>query len=166
MKAKDIMTRDVITVRPDTSVEVIARLLTEHHISGVPVIDDQGRVVGIVSESDLFLKEKGIPFSAVKLPSLFKQWVDPVRLTEIYEGARQHTAAEVMTREVICAEAEDDVGGVAWLMAQHHLKRVPVLRNGVLVGIITRADVIRMLARENGKDDQEKGTSEVWLSVR
>ena len=150
MKAKDIMTRDVRTVRPDTTVEAIARLLTEHRISCVPVVAtrEAGRVVGIVSESDLFLKEKGIPFSAVKLPALFKQWVDPTRLAEIYEGARHHTAADVMTREVICVDVEEDVGQVAWRMAQRNLKRVPVLREGVLAGIITRADIIGMLARK------------------
>ncbi|MBU4225850.1 MAG: CBS domain-containing protein [Chloroflexi bacterium] len=150
MKAKDVMTRDVIAIRPDTTVEAIARLLTEHRINSVPVVASReaGRVVGIVSESDLFLKEKGIPFSAVKLPALFRQWVDPARLAEIYEGARHHTAADVMTREVICVDVEDDVGHVAWLMAQRNLKRVPVLREGVLAGIITRADIIGMLARK------------------
>lgn len=150
MKAKDIMTGHVISVIPDTTVEAIARLLTEHRISGVPVVSsrEDGRVVGIVSKSDLFLKEKGIPFSAVKLPELFKQWVDPAQLAEIYESARLHTAADVMTREVMCVEAEDDIGRVAWLMAQCNLKRVPVLHDGVLVGIITRADVIRLLAKD------------------
>lgn len=148
MKAQDIMTCEVITVRPDTTVEATVRLLAEHRIGGVPVVDDANRVVGIVSESDLFLKAKGIPFSAVKLPALFKQWVDPARLAEIYEGARHHTAADVMTREVICVDAEDDAGHVAWLMARRNLKRVPVVRGGVLVGIITRVDVIRLLVRE------------------
>lgn len=148
MKAKDIMTRNVVTVHPDITVEAIACLLTERRISGVPVTDSEGRVVGIVSESDLFLKEKGIPFSAVKLPALFKQWVDPTQLAEIYEGARHHVAADVMTREVICVDAEEDVGHIAWLMAQRNLKRAPVLQNGLLAGIITRADMIRLLAKE------------------
>lgn len=70
MKAKDIMTHNVISV--------------------TPVTNGEGRVVGIVSESDLFLKEKGIPFSSVKLPAVFKQWVDPARLVEIYAVARRH----------------------------------------------------------------------------
>lgn len=147
MKAYRVMTKDVITVRPDTTVEEIAHLLSTHRISAVPVVDDDHRVIGIVSESDLFLKEKGIPFSAVKLPALFKQWVEPSRLAEIYEGARHHTAADVMTSQVVCVDANDDIGHVAWLMAQRNLKRVPVLRDGKLVGIITRADLIRLLAK-------------------
>lgn len=147
MRAKDGMTRNVIAVRPDTTVEEIARLLTEHNISSVPVTDADGHVLGIVTENDLFLKEKGIPFSAVKLPALFKQWVDPVRLAEIYENARHHTAADVMTREVVCVDADEDIGHVAWMMAQRDLRRVLVQENGVLVGIITRGDILRLLTQ-------------------
>jgi CBS domain-containing protein len=148
MKAQDIMTRDVISIRADTTVNEIARLLSEHRIGGLPVVDEGNRVIGMVSESDLFLKEKGMPFSAVKVPTLFKNWVDPDRLTEIYEGARHHTAADVMTTEVYCVDVEDTVGHAAWLMAQRNVKRVPVLQSGKLAGIITRADIIRLLARD------------------
>ncbi len=147
MKAKEIMSREVVSVSPDTTVEAIARLLSAHRISGVPVVDGSGRVVGLVSDSDLFLKEKGIPFSAVKLPTLFKQWVDPARLTEIYESARHHTAADVMTTRVTCVDVEEEVGYIAWLIAQRNLKRVPVLQEGRLVGVITLMDIVRMLAR-------------------
>ena len=141
------MTKDVTTVRPDTTVEEIAHLLTTHRISAVPVVDDDHRVIGIVSESGLFLKEKGIPFSAVKLPALFRQWVDPGQLAEIYEGTRHHTANDIMSKDVICVDDNDDIGHVAWLMAQRSLKRVPVVRDGKLVGIISRADLIRLLAK-------------------
>lgn len=148
MKVEDIMTREVITIAADTTVDEIARLLREHRIGGLPVIDDKHQVIGIVSESDLFLKEKGMPFSAVKVPVLFKRWVDPDRLAEIYEDARHHTAVDVMTSKVICVNTDDTVGHAAWLMAQHNIKRVPVLQNGVLVGIITRANIIHLLARD------------------
>ncbi len=152
MQAQDIMTREVITVRADTTVDEIAHLLGQRHIGSVPVVDEERRVVGIVSESDVFLKPAGILFSAVKLPALFKQWVDPARLAEIYAEAHRHTAADVMTREVICVDVEDEIGHVAWLMAQRDLKHVPVLREGKLAGMLTRADVIRMLAREGQHD--------------
>lgn len=148
MKAQDIMTRDVIKIRKDTTVEEIARLLSEHHIGGIPVVDEDNRVIGIVSESDLFLKEKGLPFSAVKVPMLFKRWVDPDQLADIYEEARHHTASDVMTRDTVCVDADDTVSHIAWLMAQRNIKRVPVLHEGVLVGIITRSDIIRLIARE------------------
>jgi CBS domain-containing protein len=148
MKAQDIMTREVVKLRKDTTVEEIARLLSKHRIGGMPVVDEDGRVIGIVCESDLFLKEKGLPFSAVKVPVLFKRWVDSDRLAEIYEEARHHTAADVMTSDMVCVDVEDTMSHVAWLMAQRNIKRVPVLRDGVLAGIITRSDIIRLLARE------------------
>lgn len=148
MKAKEIMNRNVVSVRADMTVAEVARLLSERRIGGLPVVDDEKRVIGIVCESDLFLKEKGLPFSAIKIPTLFKRWVDPERLAEIYEGARHHTAADVMTTDVVCVDVDDTVGHVALLMAQRNIKRVPVLQNGSLVGIITRADIIRLLARD------------------
>jgi len=100
------MTDNVITVRSTSTVEEIAHLLTNHRIGGVPVVNIERHLVSIVTESDIFLNEKGIPFSAVKLPALFKQWVDPSQLAEIYRNARHYTAADVMTEPVICVDAE------------------------------------------------------------
>lgn len=148
MRAEELMTRDVIAIKAETTVDEIAGLLIKHRVGGLPVVDDENRVIGIVSESDLFLKEKGMPFSAVKVPMLFKQWVDPDRLNEIYEDARHHTAADVMTPHAISVDVGDTIGHVALLMAQNNIKRVPVLRDGVLAGIISRADIIRLLAKD------------------
>lgn len=148
MKVHDIMIRDVISICVDTTVDEIAKVLNEHRIGGAPVVDKERRVIGIVCESDLFLREKGLPFSAVKIPTLFKRWVDPDRLAEIYEGARHHTAADVMTTNVVCVDVDDTVGHAALLMAQRNIKRIPVLQDGILVGIITRTDIIRLLARD------------------
>lgn len=148
MKVQDIMIRDVISICVDTTVDEIAKVLNEHRIGGAPVVDKERRVIGIVCESDLFLREKGLPFSAVKIPTLFKRWVDPDRLAEIYEGARHHTAADVMTTNVVCVDVDDTVGHAALLMAQRNIKRIPVLQDGILVGIITRTDIIRLLARD------------------
>ncbi|HRC77454.1 MAG TPA: CBS domain-containing protein [Kouleothrix sp.] len=154
MKAFEIMNPNVVTVRADTSVETIAGLLIQHNIGGVPVVDQQRRVLGIVTERDLFVKDKGIPFSAVKIPTMFKRWVNPRQLDEIYEAARQHTAADVMTSDVICVNSNEDAEEVAWLMVQANLKRIPVLRDGRLIGIIARGDILRQLARKNATDNE------------
>ncbi len=146
MKAHQIMTTDVSAVHVDTTVEEMVRILTTRRISSVPVVDDDQRVLGLVSEDDLFLKDKGIPFSAVKAPVLFRKWADPQQAAEVYAAARQHTAADVMTTGVTCVQADDDVGKVTLLMVQQNLHRVPVVRGGKLVGIISRIDLIRMLA--------------------
>lgn len=148
MNVHDAMICDVISVRVDIAVDEIAKALNEHRIGGVPVVDNERRVIGIGCESDPFIREKGLPFSVVKIPTLFKRWVDPDRLAEIYEGARHHTAADVMTTNMVCVDVDDAVGHAALLMAQRNIKRIPVLRDGRLVGIITRTDIIRLLARE------------------
>lgn len=159
MKASDLMTTHVITAHADTTVEELARLLTRNRIGSVPIVDEERRVIGIVSESDLFLKEKGIPFSAVKLPTLFRQWVDPRQLAQVYDNARHHTAADIMTRDVVCVEHDEPVGHVAWFMMQWGVERVPVVRAERLVGLISRVDLIRMLA-EPAETQAPAGESE------
>jgi CBS domain-containing protein len=148
MKVSEIMTANPVTVRPETTVAEIARLLTERKIGGIPVTDADGRVLGVVTENDLFLKQKGMPFSAVKMPKRFAEWVQPERLADIYAAARHHTAAGIMSRNPVTVGAADSIGHVAWEMARHDVGRVLVLRDGCLVGIITRADIIRLLARD------------------
>lgn len=147
-KVKEAMSTNVITAAPDTSIREVARLLTEHHIRSVPVVDPDLKVVGIITESDLFLKEKGMPFSAVKLPALFERWVDPAQLSEIYENAVHHTAADVMTEDVICVTPEDTLEHTAWLMFRQDIKTMPVVENERLVGILARSDFIRILANQ------------------
>lgn len=113
--ARDIMTTDVVTVTPDTPVERVARLLAEHRITGMPVVDDEGRVIGIVSEYDLISK-------------------------------RGRTAEDVMSREVISVSEDVSAEAVAQLLTERRVRRVPVLREGKLVGIISRADLVRLFA--------------------
>jgi CBS domain-containing protein len=146
-KVKEVMKRDVITVRPKESVRNIAGLLSERHIRSVPVVDENFRLVGIVTESDLFLKEKGMPFSSVKMPTLFERWADPDHLLEIYEQAGHHTALDVMTEKVITVGPEETIEQAAWLMFHHDLRALPVVEDKKLVGILTRGDFIRLLAK-------------------
>jgi CBS domain-containing protein len=145
---KDVMRREVVTVLPDTNIQDVARLMTEKHLRSLLVVDQSQRLLGIITESDLFLKEKGIPFSAVKLPALFEKWVDAAHLAEIYEVASHHTAADVMTEDVISVAPNETIGHAALLLFKHDFKTLPVLENGKLVGLISRVDFIRLLAGE------------------
>lgn len=140
------MTTEVISVKPETTVGETARLLTSRRISGVPVVDGGGRVVGFVAEDDLFLKEKGIPFSLVKAPALFDRWVNPDCLPEIYENSRHYKAADVMTPRVVTIDEQETVGALARLMVERDVKKLPVTSGGKLVGIVSRADLVRLLA--------------------
>ena len=146
IKVFDVMTKNVIAVSADTTVQEIARLLKEHRIGGVPVIDGEGEVIGMVSEGDLFLKEKRFPYGATGAPALFDQYVEPENIAEIYQAARRLTAADVMTKAVVTVDPQDQVGQVAETMMRDNIRRVPVAHDGKLVGIISRTDIIHLLA--------------------
>jgi CBS domain-containing protein len=143
------MTRPVITVRPDTRVGEIARLMVEHAISGIPVVDDAGRVVGIVTESDLIVRHARLHFP-VYLPILGE--VIPIgnlrRLNAELRRALGTTAADVMTSPVRTVDVDTPLEEVVTLLVDHRIGRVPVLKQGRLAGIITRADIVRLIARE------------------
>lgn len=145
MLAKEIMTKEVITVGPDTPVPEIARILAANNISGVPVVDDNGKVIGIVSEADLLIKHE-----KTKVPyrlALFGLWVVPDEaIAEAYKSARRDTtAADVMTRNVITFNEEDEVDKIAEVMVRKKINRVPILSDGKLVGIVSRGDILRAI---------------------
>jgi len=146
IRVVDVMTKDVIAVRADTPLQEIARLLKEHRIGGAPVIDGEGEVIGIVSDCDLFLKQKRIRRMGIHETAIFGQFIEPADIAEIYERARRLTAADVMTKAAVTVEPQDQVGQVAETMMRDNLHRIPVTHDGKLVGIISRSDIIHLLA--------------------
>src|SRR5262245_21140276 len=146
IKVVDVMTKDVIAVRADTPLQEIARLLREHRIGGAPVIDGEGEVIGMVNDCDLFLKQKRVRRVGTHAPAIFDQFIEPENIAEIYENARRLTAADVMTKAVATVDPQDEVGQAAETMMRDGLRRVPVMHDGKLVGIISRSDIIHLLA--------------------
>ena len=132
----DVMTRDVISVTPETGYKEIVRLVTEHNISAVPVVKD-GRVVGVVSEADLLLKEEGVTTKLVPL-------IEGPRHRERRVKAEGSIAAELMTSPAVTASPDTLIGDAARLMDAHHVKRLPVVDGGQLVGICSRADLLKV----------------------
>lgn len=148
MIARDLMTKEVVTVRPDTPLEEIAGLLTLHRIGALPVVDDEGRVIGMVSLDDLFPRRKLFSYSGGSAATIFKELIDdPPHLPDLYRQSRDRTAQEVMSTNVLCVDADEELENVASLMLRHDLKRVPVLHAEKLVGIISRSDLIRLLSK-------------------
>jgi CBS domain-containing protein len=146
MQASDVMTTNVVSVRPETRVEEIARLLLERRISGVPVIDAAGRLVGIVTESDLMHRpELGTERHRPWWLRLFED--ARARATE-YVRAHGSRADDVMTRNVITVTEETPVGEIARLLEAHRIKRVPVVREGRVIGIVSRANLLQSLATQ------------------
>jgi CBS-domain-containing membrane protein len=115
MHARDIMTHEVITIQASATVRDAARRLSDYHISGMPVVDDAGKMVGIITEADLISKE----------------------------GA---DVAALMTGRVVSVTEQTSVDEIAQILTSNRYKRVPVLRDGRLVGIVSRADIVRMMA--------------------
>jgi CBS-domain-containing membrane protein len=145
MNAEDIMTSPVITVGPETTVRAIAALLLERRISGVPVVE-KGQIVGLVSEADLLHRHE---IGTDRITRSGSWWLrlfsaDPSPGDYVKSHARQ--ARDVMTREVVSVAADTSVAEIADLLESRGIKRVPVLRGGRLVGIVSRGNLIQALA--------------------
>ena len=143
MNAAEIMTKRVITVRPDTSVGEIADLLLDHKVSAVTVIDDDRHVVGIVSEGDLL----GHPPSGSPRAWWLRLFNDDTVCLEEIATALHLKARDVMTKPVVTVVDQTPVDVLATLMRRRKVKRVPVLQNGKLVGIVSRTDLLEALMR-------------------
>lgn len=145
MQARDVMTTGVITVSPDTPVHEIARLLVDKRISGVPVVDAEGHLLGIVSEGDLVRRLEEEDDGRRR-----SWWLDllatPEERAQGYVRAHGRRASDIMTREVVTVAPDTPVGTIARLLEERHIKRVPVVHQGKVVGIVSRADLLRALA--------------------
>jgi CBS domain-containing protein len=149
MKVMDIMQTSVITIQPDTEIKEIARTLFENKISGVPVVDSSGKLAGIISEGDLLHKETNprIPDVIGFLGALI-----------YYRGVKQYDsdfkklialqASEIMTRDVITINKDATIEEAATLMINRNVKRLPVMENEKMIGIISRMDVIKTLIED------------------
>ena len=148
LTAADIMQPNVVTVKEDTSVRELAELLSKKKISGAPVVDDQNRVVGIVSEGDLVLQDAEIHF-----PHYIELLGNIIYLESVkkYEERLRKVAAasvsEIMTTDVISVQKGASVHEVATLMTDKKVNRLPVLDGNILVGIVTRADLVRAVSK-------------------
>ena len=148
MKAWEIMTQPVITTRQDMTLGEVARLMLTHNIGGLPVIDEQGQLCGIVTESDFSAKERGIPFSTLRLPQVFSQWMPLEGIERIYEAAQELTVKDIMTTDVITVMEDDPVEMVLTLILKHGIHRLPVIRDGKPAGIIARHDLLKLMAQQ------------------
>lgn len=144
VRAMDIMTREVISVHPETSIHDAARIMVDHAVSGLPVVGDGGRVVGIVSEGDLILRQK--PRERVSWWRSFFETGE--RLAREFQKATGVTVGEIMTPRVITVSPELPIESVAAILDGHRIRRVPVVHEGQLVGIVSRGDLIKALANE------------------
>ncbi len=143
MRAKDVMTTNVVTVSPETTVEDIAKTMMDHRISAVPVVDGAGALIGIVSEGDLMRRPES---ETERHPSWWLTFIGgSVETITEYIKSHGRLASEVMTKTVVTASEETTLEEIATLLEENHIKRVPILRQGKLVGLVSRANLLHGL---------------------
>ncbi len=146
LKAKNIMTEDVVTIGPKADVEEAAQILSENNVSGLPVVKD-GKVLGIISEKDLIIKDKKLHFpDYIDLLGGIIYLESYKKFEEEFKKFIAVNVEELMTEDVITISPETPVEDIATIMVEEEVNRIPVVENDKLVGIVTRADLVRDLA--------------------
>jgi CBS-domain-containing membrane protein len=153
MKASDVMSVDVITVSPGVSVREVAGLLLKHRISALPVVDEQCALVGIISEGDLVRRAE------LDTDQRRSWWLDILAnktneaLAAEYVKSHSRRVEDIMTRDVVTASPATPLRDIATALEKHRIKRVPIVANGKLVGIVSRSNLVQALASRSYKDE-------------
>lgn len=148
LKAKDFMTKDVITISSAATVEELARLLIEHKISGAPVVNNKKELIGIVTENDLISQNKRLHIPTII--RLFDAFIvlGSGKLEEEIKKMAAATVAEICIKKVVSITEDAPLQEVATIMSEQKIHLLPVLRNNVVVGIVGKADIVNAMSRE------------------
>ena len=147
LKAKDIMTVDVITVKPETTVEELARLLIEHKISGVPVVGEDNQLIGVVTENDLIKKN-----ARLHIPTIIRLFdayflLNSGKVEDEIKKMVAGTVDEICNKEIVSLTEETTLEEIATIMSEKNIHLLPVLRDGVVVGIVGKADIVKSMTK-------------------
>ncbi len=163
MQAKDVMTAAVETVTPDTEVTEIARRLIARNISAMPVVDGDGSVVGIVSEGDLMRRSEN---ETERRPSWWiRAFADPEERARDYVKTHGMCAKDIMSRGVISVTEDTSLAEIAETLERRHIKRVTVLRDGKLVGIVSRSNLLQGLVAAGAKTDTSESDRDIRAAI-
>lgn len=148
LKAKDIMTKEVVTVKPDATVEELARLLMHNKISGVPVTDDSKKLLGIVTENDLIRQNKRLHIPTVI--RLFDAFIllGSGRMEDEIKKMAATTVDDICVKKVVTVSEETALDEIATIMSEQHVHLLPVVKNNTVIGIIGKADMVRAMTYE------------------
>jgi len=149
MEARDVMRAPVITIQENATIKDAAKLLVEHRISGLPVVDPKGKLVGVISEGDLVRRQE------IDTQPTRSWWLELLSadkaLAADYIKTHSKKVADVMSRNVITASPNSSVQEIATTMEKNGIKRVPIVREGNLIGIVTRANLVQMIGSSGSK---------------
>lgn len=157
MKVSEFMTKNVISLSTDKTVQDAAEIMIAKNISVIPVVDSNSKLVGIITESDFIAKDAEIPHALASIKRLLGQIFYHSDVENIFENAKTMTLDKVMSHNPRTVGPDDGLSDVVDMMSRFHLKRVPVVQGGELVGIITRHDIMRaftMLKKLSNQEEQ------------
>jgi len=150
MLARELMTSPVLTLPQDATLAQAARLLVERRISGLPIVDERGELVGILTSTDFSPREVDVPHTDVRAPQIFRRWMGPGGVEEAYRQAETIRLRDVMNAQPIVAHEDDPIEKLARLMMDHDINHVPIVRGKTVVGIVTRHDFLRLMTEHRG----------------
>lgn len=163
MNVADVMTRQVISVMPETTIAAAAELMLKHRISGLPVVNNEGGVVGVVTEGDLLRR---VETGTERRRSPWLEFlVAPGRLARDYTSSHARKVGEVMSEDVAAVAPGDSLAEIVRLMERRRIKRVPVIEGGQLVGIVSRANLVRALLESLAEAGVPFGDDEIRRSI-
>jgi CBS domain-containing protein len=160
MQTKQVMAKNIVSVRPENSVRHGAQVMLDHDVSGLPVVDGDARLVGIVTEGDLLRRAELCPAYSLKLDSSSP----PEQRARDYVKGHGWSIGDIMTRDVVTVVEDAPISSVAALMNDHGIKRVLVTRDGRLVGIVSRKDLLRAIVTAE-RDRTAPGDSAIRRAV-
>ncbi len=153
LNGSDIMTRSVITVTKQTSVKQLARLLTQHNISGAVVLDDTDQVIGVVTGSDLIFQNKKLHIpSVVAILDSYFFLESPEKMGQEMQKMSGATVGDIFSEDVVTVTEETSIAEIATIMSEKHVHTLPVLKDSTLVGVIGKKDIIKTIATEAKTD--------------
>ena len=147
MNVSQIMRQPAVVIHEDASLEEAARIMLEQKLRGLPVVDQQEKLCGFLSVSDYLAKNKYIPFSRFHAPQLFGRWISSEGIEQMYEEERSTPVKQIMSKNVVIVTEDDSVDKVVRLMLDRDLNRIPVVRDGVPVGIVARYDLLQLMVQ-------------------
>ncbi|MGI9554176.1 MAG: CBS domain-containing protein [Thermodesulfobacteriota bacterium] len=144
-KVADIMVFPVITAKEDDTLHEVAKKMLKNNIGGLPVVDDDDKIVGFLSETDFSAKQNNIPFSRNHAPQLFGRWLSEDEIEKMYKEARTIKVKDIMTKPPIFVNDDESIPGLIEKIMKYDIHRVPVVKDDKIVGIVSRRDLMKLL---------------------
>lgn len=145
MLVKELMVSPVITVKSNNTLEHVAKIMIKNRIGCLPVVDNEGKMLGIITEAEFTAEKSTFPFSRVNAPKLFGKWMLKENIEDMYKSAKTMKAEEIMNTSYVYVDKDDSIFDLLNTMIDNNVFRMPVLKDGKPVGIITRHDLLKLI---------------------